>query len=245
MEKKKSQTGNDRKESKEFSRTLRRVLKGRGPVDELLEHPVFRRRLKTLCRLLTGNEWDADDLYNEVSIKLCTVLSHFKPKWQRPYGNFFGWQRTVTRYTFFDSRRGLEFQFKAKSIEDWDAYSEFDVEDEFDLRDRKRRLREGIAELPEKKRIAMMLHIREGYSTREVAEIMTATGLRVSHATVALWLRQLTSSVFPEAAKDEVAEPKRKPNARAHRHAKSTDKSKAEAEAANGDADLKVTKKRG
>lgn len=99
--------------------------------------------------------------------------------------------------------------------------------------------------MPEKRRIAMTLHIREGYSTREAAEEMTLTGLKVSHASIALWLRELASSVFPEAVKNKVTEPKRKPNARAHRRAKWTSKSTADAEEAKSHAHRKVTKQRG
>lgn len=232
---------NGGKESKDFSTLLRRGRKSRKLIDELLGSPLFKRRLKALCRLLTGNEWDAEDLYNEVCLKLCTVLPKFKPKYKRPYGNFFNWLGTVTRNTFFDSRRGLRFQFTIVSIDNWDADSEFDLEDRYELNDRKRRLREGIARLPEKKQIAMRLYIREGYSSRETANILAARGIKITHATVALWVRQLIRSVFPEA-KDAVTEPPRKPNARARQTPGSASKLKTDAETEKSPAKVGVRK---
>jgi DNA-directed RNA polymerase specialized sigma24 family protein len=104
------------KESREFVAILRgvirgRKLKGRKLVDELLGHPLFIRRLRSICYSLTGNHTNAEDLLNEICLKLCSPpkkgrrrkirLRQFKPDWQEPYGNFFGWLRQVSRHVFF------------------------------------------------------------------------------------------------------------------------------------------------
>jgi DNA-directed RNA polymerase specialized sigma24 family protein len=242
-----SDSTNDGKESKEFCALLRRGRRSHKLIDELVGSPLFMKRLMTLCLILTNfRESEAKDLRGEVCLKLCTVLPKFKPKYKRPYGNFFNWLNQVTRNTFFDSKRGLEFQFTMESIDDWDVPClELDLVDHLDMVRRQRRLWEGMKRLqPDKKRWAVTLYIRGGYSTREVQEILKGRGIKCTHAAIANWVRILLCSVFPEA-KDAILQLHRKPNAPARRRRKATSKATEDAEKGKSPAAVKVTKKRG
>jgi RNA polymerase sigma factor (sigma-70 family) len=241
MGKSQSDFNNGGKESKEFCALLRRGRKSHKLIDELSGSPVFKRRLMALCRLLTFSESDAEDLYSEVCLKLCTVLGKFRPDYKRPYGNFFNWLGRVTRNTFFDIARHVKFRFTIESIDDWDvADLEYDLEDQFDMNELKWRLREGIRRLPKKKRWAVTLHIRGGYSSREAQKILKTWGLECSHAAITIWVKDLLCSVFPEA-EDAIRQLRRKPNARARRP-DSAQKPKENAEAEKHPAKVAETK---
>jgi len=220
-----SESNTTGKEARNFRFSLRGILKGHKPIDELLENALFKRRLTVLCRLLAGNEWE--DLYNDVCLKLWKAIRTFKPDFKQPYGKFFAWLRKVTRNTFFDKNRGLRPEIAdvdPEELERVGARTEVDNQ----LEERKWRLREHVAKLPEKKRLAVMLYTREGYTTREVADILTRTGMKCTHASVANWVRGALKAAFPEAPmikeatsqSPEVPDPPRKPNAPAGRRAK-------------------------
>lgn len=225
MQRQLSDSNTAREESRRFRDLLRGILKGRKPVDELLENALFKRRLTTLCRLLAKNEWE--DLYNDVCIKLWKVLqSSFKPDFREPYGKFFAWLNKVAKYTFFDKIRGLKPEITDVTLEEIERVGARTEIDE-DLEERKRRFWDVVAKLPDKQRLAVTLYVEYGYSTREVADILTKTGMKCTHASVAKWVRDALRTAFPEAPMIKEAmsqalplpEPLRKPNAPAGRRA--------------------------
>ena len=77
------------------------------PIDALLEHPEFKRNLQRICRTLTRNAADADDLYNEASLKVAQKIDKFDP--DKSNATFVGWLRTLVRNLYFD-------RFRPKSL---------------------------------------------------------------------------------------------------------------------------------
>src|SRR5205807_1764661 len=86
----------------------------------LLEHEIFKNRLRLITMAHARTTWDAEDLACDVQLKVLQDLWHFKPRQIKPYGGFFHWLRAVTHQTFLDTKRRNKLEFDERSVEDID-----------------------------------------------------------------------------------------------------------------------------
>ncbi|MGZ8842592.1 MAG: RNA polymerase sigma factor [Pyrinomonadaceae bacterium] len=183
----------------DFELTLRECRSGRKPIDSLLVHPAFVKRTRRICLLHAQNEYDAEELYQDVSLKVCQSL-------RRTAGfpderSFFSWLRVIARNVFFDRFR-MRDRREEVSIDDLDIPDPgIDLERDYYWRELREKVRSCIASQPVERRLATELYILTGYSARETAEILNRQGIKCSHATVTNWVRDALLTVFPKASK--------------------------------------------
>ncbi|WP_208322277.1 MULTISPECIES: RNA polymerase sigma factor SigE [unclassified Mumia] len=140
---------------------------GVGTWEEIVEQ--HSARVFRLAYRLTGNQHDAEDLTQEVFIRVFRSLESFKP------GSFEGWIHRITTNLFLDRvRRKSKFRFDrfAEGAEErltaadpspervWnDATLDADVEG-------------ALAALPDEFRVAVVLCDIEGLSYEEIADVL-------------------------------------------------------------------------
>src|SRR6188472_4641635 len=128
-------------------------------------------RVYRLAYRLTGNRHDAEDLTQEVFVRVFRSLSTYSP------GTFEGWIHRITTNLFLDqARRKQRIRFDALSDERADrltsataspdaAYADRTFDDDVEL---------ALASLPPEFRAAVVLCDVEGLSYEEIAEILGA-----------------------------------------------------------------------
>src|SRR5919107_2644635 len=128
-------------------------------------------RVYRLAYRLTGNQHDAEDLTQEVFVRVFRSLSTYTP------GTFEGWLHRITTNLFLDqARRKQRIRFDALSEERADrltsasappdaAYADRTFDDDVEL---------ALASLPPEFRAAVVLCDVEGLSYQEIADIMDA-----------------------------------------------------------------------
>src|SRR5687767_7455293 len=128
-------------------------------------------RVYRLAYRLTGNRHDAEDLTQEVFVRVFRSLSTFTP------GTFEGWLHRITTNLFLDqARRKQRIRFDALSDERADrltsaspspdmAYADQTFDDDVER---------ALATLPPDFRAAVVLCDVEGLSYQEIADIMDA-----------------------------------------------------------------------
>ena len=137
--------------------------------DEIVE--LHSDRVFRLAYRLTGNRPDAEDLTQEVFVRVFRSLSTYQP------GTFEGWIHRITTNLFLDqARRKQRIRFDALSDERADrltsasaspdaAYADRTFDDDVEL---------ALASLPPEFRAAVVLCDVEGLSYQEIADIMDA-----------------------------------------------------------------------
>ena len=137
--------------------------------DEIVE--LHSDRVFRLAYRLTGNRPDAEDLTQEVFVRVFRSLSTYQP------GTFEGWLHRITTNLFLDqARRKQRIRFDALSDERADrltsasappdaAYADRTFDDDVEL---------ALASLPPEFRAAVVLCDVEGLSYQEIADIMDA-----------------------------------------------------------------------
>jgi RNA polymerase sigma-70 factor (ECF subfamily) len=137
--------------------------------DEVVE--LHSDRVFRLAYRLTGNRPDAEDLTQEVFVRVFRSLSTYQP------GTFEGWLHRITTNLFLDqARRKQRIRFDALSDERADrltsasappdaAYADRTFDDDVEL---------ALASLPPEFRAAVVLCDVEGLSYQEIADIMDA-----------------------------------------------------------------------
>jgi RNA polymerase sigma factor (sigma-70 family) len=128
-------------------------------------------RVYRLALRLTGNRHDAEDLTQEVFVRVFRSLSTYQP------GTFEGWIHRITTNLFLDqARRKQRIRFDALSDERADrltsasaspdaAYADRTFDDDVEL---------ALASLPPEFRAAVVLCDVEGLSYEEIAQILDA-----------------------------------------------------------------------
>jgi RNA polymerase sigma factor (sigma-70 family) len=180
----------------EFCRLLREIKEGCKPVDALFEHPVFKYRGLKICCGLTHTREDADDLFQEVCIKVSRkILDKFVPDFTRDYGNLFAWFRTIAQRTFYDKLPKPGTWFADERVEDLHDLEDYGANTEFQfLCDE---LERHINALPDKQRRATTRFL-EGYSLREIQRELNNLGIKCSHVAVGNWVRDGLEPFFPD-----------------------------------------------
>ena len=126
----------------------------------------LHRRVQSIALSIIGNALDAEDCSQMILMEILKSLASFRGD------NLFAWSdriavRTAIRHARQKRIRGLRFQ----STDNLDELSlAIDATDPFNL-DLPRELREYLAQLPEARRVALVLRHMMEYSIEEIAEL--------------------------------------------------------------------------
>ncbi len=149
----------------EIRNIINGCLNGNRRDQELL----YRRhapKLYAVCLQYSGNDEEARDILQEGFIKIFENLNHYKYE-----GSFEGWMRRIIVNTALEKYRGRHNLYRVDDIDnipeldsepDSEDYSGLDAED----------LMEIIRELPPKYRMVFNLFAIEGYSHKEIGEMV-------------------------------------------------------------------------
>jgi RNA polymerase sigma-70 factor (ECF subfamily) len=130
-------------------------------------------RVYRLAYHLTGNQHDAEDLTQDVFVRVFNSLSQYKP------GTFEGWLHRITTNLFLDRMRRknrIRFDFMADDDGGVATSDSFDrhersgqPEDAYDMSNLGSDIVEALADLPPEYRAAVVLSDIEGLSYEEIA----------------------------------------------------------------------------
>jgi len=149
----------------EIRNIINGCLKGNRRDQELL----YRRhapKLYAVCLQYSGNDEEARDILQEGFIKIFENLNHYKYE-----GSFEGWMRRIIVNTALEKFRSRHNLYRVDDIDqipeldaepDSEDYSGLDAED----------LMEIIRELPPKYRMVFNLFAIEGYSHKEIGQMV-------------------------------------------------------------------------
>lgn len=183
----------------DFRRLLQDIRARRVPADVLFEDQIFKTRVRLITMTLAQTAEDAQELANDVHLKVSTNLQHFKPNYDRPYGNFFSWVRRIAQNAFIDSLRWRNIQVHEQRPEDLDiADTETDIERSFLYKEVLAEFEKSINALPDRERLAIAYYL-QGFSFREISKKMLEAGFSSSHVMVSKWIREALSAYFQKS----------------------------------------------
>ena len=134
--------------------------------DEVAER--YGPRIRRMAFKLTGDPHDAEDLTQDVFVRVYRNLESYRP------GTFDGWLYRITKNLFLDRmRRRARLRMQPLGEEEWEApvSSEPGPADVVDNRTLGSRLERALAELGEDFRLAVVLCDVEQLSYEEIAEL--------------------------------------------------------------------------
>lgn len=178
-----------------FCSLLREIRSGLTPIDKLFENPLFRMRLRVSITVYQRKPEDADELANNIRLKVWRSFPGFEPDYTKDYGNFFAWFRTIVRTSFLDTLRN-SLVYDSERPEDLSpAELKSNAEREFQETELRKELQECIDSLPERERIAVTCFL-QGLTSREAADVLTEAGFRCTHVTALTWARDALRAYF-------------------------------------------------
>lgn len=178
---------NNSDSEKEFEILLHEFLDGERRIEALLLHPEFVNRSLKICRVLTGSQDDAEDLFQDVCLRMLKYghnLTRAKIPDKRA---FFAWLSKLTHNVFLDSVRRRRLLTDALPLENVTLPDPAVSRDREDLKEEFVRL---IGSLPLERRIAMEMWL-DGHSFRKISAQLRTLGFVTSHVTVATWLKSV------------------------------------------------------
>jgi RNA polymerase sigma factor (sigma-70 family) len=150
----------------EIRNIINGCLKGSRRDQELL-YRRYAAKLYAVCLQYSGNDEEARDILQEGFIKIYENLNHYKYE-----GSFDGWVRRIVVNTALEKYRSKHNLYR---VDDIDQIPEQDAEPDnedyagLEARD----LMEIIRELPPRYRIVFNLFAIEGYSHKEISDMMS------------------------------------------------------------------------
>ncbi len=150
----------------EIKNIINGCLKGDRRDQELL-YRRYAARLYAVCLQYSGNDEEARDVLQEGFIKIYENLVHYKYE-----GSFDGWVRRIMVNTALEKYRSKHNLYRVDDIDQIpEPNAEPDNEDYAGLEARD--LMEIIRELPPRYRIVFNLFAIEGYSHKEISDMMS------------------------------------------------------------------------
>lgn len=129
----------------------------------VLRHALSARRV---VRAILGSEDEADDIVQEASLAAWMAVERFDPtRLFRP------WFMRIVANAALDTSRRRRVR-KAEPLDDSYATTTSSPEQVAEASVLRDRLNHGLEALPERQRIALVLFDAEGYSHREIAEVL-------------------------------------------------------------------------
>ena len=149
----------------EIKNIINGCLKGDRRDQELYRR--YAARLYAVCLQYSGNDEEARDVLQEGFIKIYENLVHYKYE-----GSFDGWVRRIMVNTALEKYRSKHNLYRVDDIDQIpEPNAEPDNEDYAGLEARD--LMEIIRELPPRYRIVFNLFAIEGYSHKEISDMMS------------------------------------------------------------------------
>lgn len=127
----------------------------------------YAARLFTLCRRYTDNMEDAQDLMHDTFIKAFEKLSIYKHTGEN---SFYSWLRRIAINSALDNIKKYKFRFESLISSMEDDFVEY--EEKNTLIVSQEILLEFISELPRTQRTIFNMHCLDGYSHKEIAELL-------------------------------------------------------------------------
>jgi RNA polymerase sigma-70 factor (ECF subfamily) len=150
----------------EIKNIINGCLKGDRRDQELL-YRRYAARLYAVCLQYSGNDEEARDILQEGFIKIFENLVHYKYE-----GSFDGWVRRIMVNTALEKYRSKHNLYRVDDIDQIpEPNAEPDNEDYAGLEARD--LMEIIRELPPRYRIVFNLFAIEGYSHKEISDMIS------------------------------------------------------------------------
>jgi RNA polymerase sigma-70 factor (ECF subfamily) len=148
---------------------IRKIIKGCLEGNRKDQELLYRRhaaKLYAVCLQYSGNNEEARDILQEGFIKIFENLSSYKHE-----GSFEGWMRRITVNTALEKYRSRNSLYRVEDIEQVpEPDAEPDNQDYAGLEAAD--LLEIIRELPPKYRMVFNLYAIEGYSHKEISEMI-------------------------------------------------------------------------
>jgi RNA polymerase sigma factor (sigma-70 family) len=210
-------------EDDDFGSLVYEVLAGHKRIDELLSDLIFERRLRRKCRALTENGADAEDLFNDVCLKLIQVLlTSFQPDFTSEALGFPSWLHRVTVNCLRDQWRKQKLTVDAKPVEEHSIVDPGrNVQEKILQDERYAELVKCIKEQPRKEvRLAAYFYVLKGLSAPDTVEQLSKLGIDITAPTVRNWVRDALTPYFPQAIAHSISELARKENTLARGKAK-------------------------
>ena len=124
----------------------------------------FAGKMLTVCRRYARHEMEAEDLLQDALLKVYENIEKFKSK-----GSFEGWIRRITVNTALKNYQKHSFQKERIGLADYEGDI---VQPEAIANLSAEELLKLIAELPDGYRVVFNLYAIEGYSHKEIAEVL-------------------------------------------------------------------------
>jgi RNA polymerase sigma factor (sigma-70 family) len=185
-----------------FCSLLREIRSGLTPIDKLFENPLFRIRMRVMIAVYQRKPEDAEELANDIRLKVWRSFPGFEPDYTKDYGNFFAWFRTIVRTSFLDTlKNGLVYDSeRPEDLSPAELKSKAERESgEAELR---REFQECIDSLPKRERIAVLCFL-QGLTSREAADVLREAGFPCTHVTALAWARDAVRAYFQNEADGE------------------------------------------
>ncbi|HEY6805857.1 MAG TPA: sigma-70 family RNA polymerase sigma factor [Pyrinomonadaceae bacterium] len=213
----------------DFCKLLSDIRSGLKPIDDLFKDPLFERQLRIMIAAHQRTPADAEELANDVRVKVWRSFPGFEGDYTKDYGNFFAWLRSIVRTSFLDTlKKGLVYGGeRPEDLTSGKLNSKADSE----FRDAtlEKEFQECISSLPKREGMAVTCFL-QGMTSREAAEVLTAAGFECTHVTALNWVRDALRAYFPHPKQDvarKISKVAPKRNAEASPSAKKDRKKKA------------------
>lgn len=192
----------------------REVKDGSKPFDELPEHPAYKKRVGTICQLLTRDQTEAEILYWEVCYKVWLKMDSFIDNCTPGYCSLLAMARRMAKNRFLDNLHKNKAKFDNERPEDLSiADPRMNIECLLIESAREAEIKRTIEGLPREQRLAATLLVLKERSSRRAAKVMNRLGIECSHVTVLAWAREGLKPLFPERESSAI-KPVRKARAR-------------------------------
>ena len=189
------------REDGDFCDVLKQVLSGQQSVEALLSNSVFIRRLRMICRTVTHNAADVEELSASVCLQVLTRLNQFEPRYEPPHANFFGWVTCIAR------NQAMAYLRHKSVLETDDRLPEMynvpdkksDVLTEAERREAVERFFDFLSRLDPLTRKIMQYHL-EDYSLEEIAKKLAEERMPLSRVAIQNRIREAISSIISKDA---------------------------------------------
>ena len=154
-------------QAKTINLTERELIDGCIRGDRKCQKALFERYggvMLSVCRRYTRHHMEAEDILQDSWIKIFKNINRFKFE-----GSFEGWIRRIVVNTALKNYQKSSFQKEQIGLE---SYQEGTMEPEAFSKLQEEEVMDMIATLPDGYRVVFNMHEIEGYSHKEIAEIL-------------------------------------------------------------------------
>jgi RNA polymerase sigma factor (sigma-70 family) len=175
-----------------FYNLLSAALTGRRPIDVIFEDAEFQSRLRRICYKLEHDKDKAEDLFQETSVKVLRYASKNPTDMPETSEAFFSWLFIVARHAFLTQWQKDKPRQDDLPLEDIQLPT---PGDDLDSQCFLSEFEEFCQSLSYKERRSVELWL-EGYSLREIADILVREGYPYSHVAISVWRRNALKAFF-------------------------------------------------